>query len=220
MLEKNKGLILYKILLLEDDEILSQTLNELLEMQGYEVLLAKDGNIALDLSFEQKFDLYLLDVNVPFLNGFDFLKELRDSGDKTPAFFITALRDIDSLSHGFQVGADDYIKKPFEFDELLVRINAKLKLNANVIKYKNIEYNIKSEELKQDDKVINIPHVDKDIFLLFLKNIGNIVDKSLIFDLMEKSSGVGLRVHIAKIKKLLQVDITNIRGQGYRLEKI
>ena len=211
---------MYKILLLEDDEILSQTLNELLEMQGYKVLLAKDGSIALDLSFEQKFDLYLLDVNVPFLNGFDFLKELRDSGDKTPAFFLTALRDIDSLSHGFQVGADDYIKKPFEFDELLVRINAKLKLNANVIKYKNLEYDIKSEELKQDNKVINIPQIDKEIFLLLLKNCSNIVDKNLIFDVMEKPSDVGLRVHIAKIKKLLQVDIKNIRGQGYRLEKI
>jgi DNA-binding response OmpR family regulator len=211
---------LYKILLLEDDEILSQTLNELLEMQGYEVYLAKDGNIALDLSFEHEFNLYLLDVNVPFLNGFDFLKELRDSGDKTPAFFITALKDIDSLSRGFQVGGDDYIKKPFEFDELLVRINAKLKVNMDVITYKNLEYNIKTDELKKNGKIINIPQVDKEIFLLFLKNCGSIVDKSLIFELMEKSSDVGLRVHITKIKKLLQVDITNIRGQGYRLEKI
>jgi len=211
---------LYKILLLEDDEILSQTLNELLEMQGYEVYLAKNGNMAMDFSFEMKFDLYLLDVNVPFLNGFDFLKELRDSGDETTAFFLTALRDIDSLSKGFQVGADDYIKKPFEFDELLVRINAKLKVNSNIIKYKNIEYNIKTDELKKDKQNINIPQIDKDIFLLFLKNIGNIVDKNLIFDLMEKPTDVGLRVHITKIKKLLHVDITNIRGQGYRLEKI
>ncbi len=211
---------MYKILLLEDDEILSQTLNELLEMQGYEVYLAKNGNMAMDFSFEMKFDLYLLDVNVPFLNGFDFLKELRDSGDETTAFFLTALRDIDSLSKGFQVGADDYIKKPFEFDELLVRINAKLKVNSNIIKYKNIEYNIKTDELKKDKQNINIPQIDKDIFLLFLKNIGNIVDKNLIFDLMEKPTDVGLRVHITKIKKLLHVDITNIRGQGYRLEKI
>ena len=211
---------MYKILLLEDDEILSQTLNELLESQGYEVHLAKDGNIALDLSFEMKFDLYLLDVNVPFLNGFDFLKELRDSGDETTAFFLTALRDIESLSHGFQVGADDYIKKPFEFDELLVRINAKLKVNSNLIKYKNLEYNIKTDELKSENKNINMPQIDKDIFLLFLKNVGNIVNKSLIFELMEKPTDVGLRVHITKIKKLLHVEITNIRGQGYRLEKI
>jgi len=211
---------LYKILLLEDDEILSQTLNELLEIQGYEIYLAKDGNIALDFSFEHKFDLYLLDVNVPFLNGFDFLKELRDSGDETPAFFLTALRDIDSLSKGFQVGADDYIKKPFEFNELLVRIKAKLKVNLDVIVYKDLKYNIKTDNLKQNNININIPQIDKKIFLLFLKNCGNIVNKSLIFELMETPSEVGLRVHITKIKKLLHVNITNIRGQGYILEKI
>ena len=211
---------MYKILLLEDDEILSQTLNELLESQGYEVHLAKNGNMAMDLSFETKFDLYLLDVNVPFLNGFDFLQELRDSGDETTAFFITALRDIDSLSRGFKVGADDYIKKPFDFDELLVRINAKLKVNEDIIKYKNIEYNIRTDELKLNNETLKIPQIDKNIFLLFLKNIGNIVDKNLIFELMEKQSDVGLRVHITKIKKLLHIDIKNIRGQGYRLEKI
>ena len=90
----------------------------------------------------------------------------------------------------------------------------------DIITYKNLEYNIKTDELKKNGEIINIPQVDKEIFLLFLKNSGNIVDKSLIFELMEKTSDVGLRVHITKIKKLLEVDITNIRGQGYRLEKI
>jgi len=90
----------------------------------------------------------------------------------------------------------------------------------DVITYKNLEYNIKTDELKKNSEIINIPQVDKEIFLLFLKNCGNIVDKNLIFELMKKNSDVGLRVHITKIKKLLEVDITNIRGQGYRLEKI
>jgi len=211
---------LYRILLLEDDEILSQTLKELLEMEGYLVYIAKNGNIALDMSFENNFDMYLLDVNVPFLNGFDFLKELRESGDETIAFFITALKDLDSLSRGFQVGADDYIKKPFEFDELLVRINARLNVNSHIIKYQNITYNIKTDELKIDGKIINIPQIDKDIFLKLLKNSGKIINKNQIFELMEKPTDVGLRVHITKIKKLLHVNITNIRGQGYRLEKI
>jgi len=211
---------MYKILLLEDDEILAQTLHELLEMQGYEVFRANDGNIALDLTFEHTFDLYLLDVNVPFLNGFDFLEESRQSGDQTTAFFITALKDIDSLSKGFQVGADDYIKKPFDFDELFIRINAKLKLDSHILTYQNLTYNIQTHELKDDNKIINLPQIDKEIFLLLLKNSGNIVNKSLIFDLMEKPSDGALRVHITKIKKLLHVEIVNIRGQGYRLEKI
>lgn len=211
---------MYKILLLEDDEILLKTLKELLELEGYEIFLAKNGNIALDLSFETDFDLYLLDVNVPFLNGFDFLKELRDSGDETPAFFITALSDINSFSLGFKIGADDYIKKPFDFDELLVRISSKLKVDKNIIRYNGSQYSLKDNILKKDHTIVDIPHIDKEIFALFLKNIGKIIDKNRIFDIMDKPSDLALRVHISKIKKILSVQIINIRGVGYILEKV
>ncbi len=211
---------MYKILLLEDDEILSQTLKELLEDRGYQTLIAKNGNAALDISFENSFDLYLLDVNVPFLNGFDFLKELRDSGDKTPAFFITALRDIESLSKGFNSGADDYIKKPFDFDELLIRIDAKLNIKDSKIKYKDIEFNTDDFTIKKDNKILKLPQIDKEIFLLLLKNIGKTVNKNELLDIMEKPTDLALRVHLSKIKKILNIDILNVRGQGYRLEEI
>ncbi len=211
---------MYKILLLEDDEILSQTLKELLEDRGYQTLIAKNGNAALDISFKNSFDLYLLDVNVPFLNGFDFLQELRDSGDKTPAFFITALRDIESLSKGFNSGADDYIKKPFDFDELLIRIDAKLNIKDSKIKYKEIEFNTDDFTIKKDNKIVKLPQIDKEIFLLLLKNIGKTVNKNELLDIMEKPTDLALRVHISKIKKFLNIDILNARGQGYRLEEI
>lgn len=113
-----------KILLLEDDPLLSATLLDLLRAEGFEVVHAIDGEEALEISYAQKFDLYLLDINVPLLNGIDFLKLLRDSGDLTPAFFISALRDIKTISQAFDTACDDYIKKPFDFDELLVRIKA------------------------------------------------------------------------------------------------
>jgi len=211
---------MYKILLLEDDEILSNTLKELLEYEGYEVLKAKNGNQAINFSFENDFDLMLLDVNVPFINGFDFLKDLRQSGDETPAFFITALLDKNSLSKGFDVGCDDYLKKPFDFDELIIRINAKLKINSHIIKYKNIEYNIQTNEIKKATQVVEMQQIDKQIFSYFLKNIGKNIDKNTLFDLMEKPTEVALRVHISKIKKILDIDIKNIRGIGYKLEKI
>ena len=82
-----------KILLLEDDDVLSETLVELLESEDFEVLHVSDGEMALDATFVGSFDLMLLDVNVPFLNGFELLKSLRESGDMTPAIFITALTD-------------------------------------------------------------------------------------------------------------------------------
>ena len=116
-----------KILLLEDDIVLSETLIELLASEAFTVEHVSDGEMALDATFMRHFDLLLLDVNVPFVNGFELLKSLRDSGDKTPAIFITALTDVASLSRGFDVGADDYIKKPFDFDELLIRIHALLR---------------------------------------------------------------------------------------------
>ena len=118
-----------KLLLLEDDQVLAESLIELLESENFDIVHVLNSQKALDETFLQKFDLLLLDVNVPLFNGFELLKSLRDSGDKTPAIFLTALTDIASLSKGFDAGADDYIKKPFDFDELLIRINAILKKN-------------------------------------------------------------------------------------------
>ena len=118
-----------KLLLLEDDHMLAESLIELLESENFDIVHVLNSQKALDKTFLQKFDLLLLDVNVPLFNGFELLKSLRDSGDKTPAIFLTALTDIASLSKGFDAGADDYIKKPFDFDELLIRINAILKKN-------------------------------------------------------------------------------------------
>ena len=99
-----------KILLLEDDRLLAETLEELLLESGYDVSLVCSGDKAADVSYEQKFDLYIFDINVPEINGIDLLEALRSSDDKTPAIFISALVDLNSITRGFEVGADDYIK--------------------------------------------------------------------------------------------------------------
>jgi DNA-binding response OmpR family regulator len=209
-----------KILLLEDDEILSQSIQFLLQSQGYDITIAKNGEDAINITFDNKFDLYLLDVNVPLINGFDFLKQLRDSGDMTPAFFITALVDIDSISQGFDVGADDYIKKPFEVDELLIRIKVLLKKKNSNIKYANLEYDFEKSILKKDNKILPLAFVEKEIFELLLKNIDKTVTKEEFFEVMEKPTDTALRVHINRLKKLLSLNIVNIRGTGYILEAV
>ena len=209
-----------KILLMEDDEIFFQTLKEFLEDEGFEIVGAKNGEEALDLTYEQKFDLYLLDVNVPFLNGFDFLKSLRDAGDKTPAFFITALRDVNSLSKGFDSGANDFIKKPFDPDELVIRIKAALKKQYDILKYQDIEYDPVPKIIKKDGEIITLPLVESEIFDILIKNIQSVVSKDCFYEVMEKESSLSLRVHINKLKKKLGIKITNIRGVGYRLEKV
>jgi len=212
-----------KILLLEDDEVLSETLVELLEFEGFEITLVNDGNSALDATFTHKFDLFLFDVNVPFLNGFELLESLREASDVTPAIFITSLSDIDSLSKGFDSGADDYIKKPFDFDELLVRINALIRKSyhtyANEIKVDDFRFVIEKNELFEGANFIALSPYELHITKLLFQNLDKTVEKEFIFQSLnqdgEMSEGA-LRVHINKLRKV-GLPITTIKGIGYRL---
>ena len=211
---------MYKILLLEDDEMLLQTLKSLLISQNYKVTSVKNINQALNETYENSFDLYLFDINVPFGSGIDLLKDLRDSGDKTPAFFITALKDIKSISKGFDAGCDDYIKKPFDFDELLVRVEAILRRNNPFVKYGDIKYNQEESRIYKKDKETELGEVSQKIASIFLNNIGKIIHKDQLFEVMKKPSDVALRVQINKLKTELGLNIKNIRGLGYKLEKL
>ncbi|WP_151900216.1 response regulator transcription factor [Sulfurimonas hydrogeniphila] len=212
-----------KILLLEDDEVLSETLIELLENEAFEVLHVKDGEAALDATFENRFTLMLLDVNVPLLNGFEFLKSLRQSGDMTPAVFLTSLSDVASLANGFDVGADDYIKKPFDFDELLIRIHALLKkayhTYQNELRVNDFRFVIDKDELYNQSKFIPLSPYELQITKLFFQNLNKTVQKELILEALngnkEMSEGA-LRVHINKLRKI-GLPITTIKGIGYRL---
>ncbi len=211
---------MYKILLLEDDEMLSQTLKSFLETEKYQIYLVKNANDAIDLSYEKKFDLYLFDINVPFGNGIDLLKDLRDAGDNTPAFFITALRDIKSVSKAFDAGCDDYIKKPFDFDELLIRIEAILKKYHPYLKYEYFEYLPNSNIILYKGQELDIGEISKQILLIFLRNIDKIIHKERLYEVMNKPTSIALRVQINKLKKKFNLNIVNIRGVGYKLEKL
>ena len=114
----------YKLLILEDNMLLLQTLEDFLSEYSYVCTLVKSGKEALEACYQNSFDLYLVDVKVPDMNGFEFLQALRHSGDRTPAIFITSLNDQESVRKGFLIGGDDYIKKPFDLRELLLRIKA------------------------------------------------------------------------------------------------
>lgn len=215
---------MYKILLVEDDKILGETLLESLVEEGFEVVLAKDGNEAIDVSYESEFDLYILDVNIPYLSGFELLTQLRESGDKTPAIFLTALTNTDSLKKGFEVGGDDYIKKPFDFDELLVRINAHIrnsfKSHSKVIKYGDLEFDIENQMLFKSGEPLHITPIEQKLIEKFLKNIGKIVTTFELIEVIDAESSSGaLRVHITNLKKI-GLNLKNVRGVGYICEKV
>ena len=209
-----------KILLLEDDYLLSETLKSLLMGEGFEVVHASDGEEALTYSYENSFDLYLFDINVPLLNGLDLLKLLRESGDVTPTFFISAYKDIQTITKAFDSSCDDYIKKPFEFDELLVRIKAHILKKNPLLVYGSITYDLMNKRIFQQDKEVDLGSVEKEIFDLLLRNLNQTVLKEQFLDVMEKPSDAALRVHITKLKQRFSLQVINVKGIGYRLEKI
>ncbi len=209
-----------KILLLEDDTILAQTMVQILEQENYDITLAIDGEEVLEYTYENRFDLYLFDINVPLLNGKDVLNLLREADDNTPTFFITALRDTKSVLDGFNCGCDDYIKKPFDIDELLARVKATLKRKNPTLTYKDISFDLLENRVLKANEEVPLGNVEKDIFSLLIRNIGMTVNKSSFFDYMNKPSEPGLRVLISKLKKVLEIEITNTKGIGYKLEKL
>ena len=206
-----------RLLLLEDDPNLSKTLKKYLERNGYFVDLAKDGEEALDLSYTNTYDLYLFDINVPLINGIDLLSDLRDAEDMTPAIIISALTDVASVTSGFMAGADDYLKKPFDPDELLVRIQAKTSGLRKTIKFKNFEIDPQNDTVYKDGEKLQLGQVQKSILLALIKNYPNPVTKEELLLLHENPSDVALRVNITKLKKSLGISIENVRGVGYKI---
>ncbi len=214
------------ILLVEDDLILGESLKELLEYEEFIVTWVKDGNEAMTATYDNSFDIFLFDVDIPFINGFELLKELRQSGDETPCIFLTAKVDIDSLSIGFDMGADDYIKKPFDTDELIIRINTQIKKSFNshsqIISYGNIIYNIDNQTITKDEEQILLSPTELKLFELFIKNINKTISKEKILYHLhdgEEGSEAVLRVQISKLKKF-GLNIINQRAVGYKLEEL
>jgi len=208
---------LTKLLLLEDDPDLSKTLIRYLNFNGYEVDWAKNGEEAIDLSFDNSYSLYLLDINVPLLNGIDLLVSLRDANDLTPAIIISAQIDVASVTKGFIAGADDYVKKPFDPEELLVRIKAKTAVLKESITVQGYTLDIGSEVLSYNSDIIYIGDVQKRIFIKLLKHYPNPVVKDELLECLEKPTDLALRVNMAKLKKNIKLSIISVRGVGYKI---
>jgi DNA-binding response OmpR family regulator len=207
-----------KLLLLEDDELLSETLEIFLSKEGYDVDVALSMEEAEDLTFDNDYDLYLLDINLPEGSGLEFLEALRFAQDDTPSIFITALTDMNSMAKGFALGAMDYIKKPFDPQELLIRISAKF--SSDIIIFEHIEYDPSSRLVRSHGEIIDLGNVQMNIFELLLSRRGTLVRKEDLYECLEHDSDMALRVAITKIKQKLSIEIKNIRAKGYMIEKL
>ncbi len=217
------------ILLLEDDVQLSDTVKQFLEYSGYTIYPAYDASSAKDLLYEKNIDLMLLDIKVPHQNGFDFLQEVRDSGNFTPAIFITSLNSVDDVTRGFDIGCDDYIRKPFALKELLVRIEAISKRNFgshdNQLDLGNgYSFDIKGLFLSHEDKKVPLKTKEAKLLALFLKNPNELLTYETIFEILweynETASQGSLRAYINTLRKTLGKDkIETIKHTGYRYVK-
>ncbi len=215
-----------KILLLEDEYTLRKSMQEFLEDCNYFVDGFSNGDDAFDAAYYNMYDLLLLDVNVPGMNGFELLEQLRERDIETPAIFITSFTEIDNLEKAYDIGCDDYIKKPFDLAELRLRVVSTLKQTMpksknNIIELAlNYSYDTKKFVLKHHDDEIHLSNREKMILDLLIKHKNQVVTPDMISDYVweENVDPANVRVQVNNLrKKLDHTLIVNVRGQGYKL---
>ena len=222
-----------KILLLEDDFVLSEIICEFLEEEGFEVSHCISASEALDLAYEKPFDIWLLDVKVPLGDfevsdspGFAVLKTLREADKTTPCIFITSLSSIGDLKEGYGVGCDDFLRKPFELTELKLRIQTLLKRTFShknedfITLHDGFKFDMLSKVLYKDSAPVALTKKENALLNLLLKNAPSYVSVDAIFDELwdynQSPSEMSLRAYIKNLRKILGKEkILNLQGSGY-----
>ncbi|MBC7534350.1 MAG: response regulator transcription factor [Ferruginibacter sp.] len=224
-----------KILLIEDEKKIADTLSKGLSELNYHVKTAYDGKIGLRLFDAGSFNLVITDINLPGINGYDLCKTIRSRNQHVPIIMLTALGATDDKIEGFDAGADDYLVKPFEFKELLVRIRALLKrtLNqqlptGNILKVADLELNVDSMEVTRDGKPINLTAKEFQLLEYFMRNRNRVVSRADIaervwdLDFDTKTNVIDVYVNFLRKKidrefeqKLIQTQV----GMGYIMKE-
>ncbi len=174
-----------KILIVEDERKIADTLKFGLVEKGYFVEVAYDGTIGYRLFQSHKYNLVILDINLPGINGFDLCRHIRAADSHIPVIMLTSLLTIDDKIEGYDAGADDYIVKPFEFKELLLKIRAVLKRTmtqqlptGNILKADDLEMNLDSKEVKRGDSKISLTAKEFQLLEYLLRNKNRVVSRS------------------------------------------
>lgn len=174
-----------KILLVEDEQKIADTLKMGLTEDGYYVEAAYDGNIGWKLFQQNKYDLVVLDINLPGINGYDLCKKIRNKNAQVPVIMLTALGSLNDKIEGYDAGADDYIIKPFEFRELLMKLRVLLKRSSHqnipvgtILKAGDLEMNLDSKEVKRGDVTINLTAKEFQLLEYLMKNKNRVVSRS------------------------------------------
>lgn len=223
----------YKILLCEDDTNLGMVLKNYLEINDYDVTLERDGRLGLAAFQREKFDICLLDVMMPNMDGFTLAEEIRDVDPDIPLFFLSAKTMKEDIIQGYKLGADDYITKPFDSEVLLHKIKAILKRNEELNReQENMEFdmgrfhfNPKLRELSIDGKTQTLSPKENELLRMLAEHKNDLLPREKALKKIWGSdtyfNGRSMDVYIAKLRKYLKEDenleIVNIHGNGFRL---
>lgn len=217
-----------RLLLLEDETILKESIEEFLSAQNYIVDSFENSDDAFDAIFSKEYDLLLLDVNVPGeWDGFSLRKELAKEDKPIPTIFVTSMSSADAMLQGYAHGCCDYIKKPFDLIELLLRVRQALKSNCfqtndDFIELpQNFRYNVTTFELFLDSEPIPLSKKEKEILNLFIIHRNKVVSFEMLYELIWDNNvdSANARVQINNLRRKLPKDlIKNIYGAGYRLD--
>lgn len=222
-----------KVLLCEDDTNLGMVLKNYLELNDYEVTLERDGRLGLAAFQRQKFDICLLDVMMPNMDGFTLAEAVRDINPDVPLFFLSAKTMKEDIIQGYRLGADDYITKPFDSEVLLHKIKAILKRNEELHKDEaNAEYDLgryhyspRLRQLTMDGKIQTLSPKENELLKLLAEHRNDLLQREIALKKIWGSdtyfNGRSMDVYIAKLRKYLKedeaIEIVNIHGNGFRL---
>lgn len=223
----------YKILLCEDDTNLGMVLKNYLELNDYDVILERDGRLGLAAFQREKFDICLLDVMMPNMDGFTLAEEVRDVDPDMPLFFLSAKTMKEDIIAGYKLGADDYITKPFDSEVLLLKIKAILKRNEEENKIsENIEFDLgsyhfhpKLRELSHSGIMQTLSPKENELLKMLAEHKNDLLPREQALKKIWGSdtyfNGRSMDVYIAKLRKYLRddsnIEIVNIHGNGFRL---
>lgn len=217
-----------RILLIEDDELLGDATRTGLTQYGYAVDWLRDGESGKLALQNEQFDLILLDLGLPKMSGLALLQSLRHGGNKTPVIILTARDAIDDRVKGLDAGADDYLTKPFDLEELSARVRALIRRSTGradtTIQYRNIELDPAAHMVYLDGNEMNVPRREFALLHKLLENIGQVLSREQlmqsIYGWEEDVDSNALEVHIHNLRKKLNASfIRTIRGVGYMVEK-
>ena len=223
-----------RILVVEDETSLADIIATKLKKEKYNVDVSLDGEDGLDNALSGVYDLVILDIMLPKINGIEILKEIRDYDIDTKVIMLTAKSTLDDKLVGFENGANDYLTKPFHIEELIARVNALLRTNqrnmgGDILKFGDLELNIRTSTIlcTKNNETINISYKELMILEYLINNANQIVSKEQIYD---KIWGIdtdfesnNLEAYLSFVRKKLKiidsnVTIKSIRGMGYKLE--